>query len=283
VKDVAAPLYLIFLADAHAAARAGEPERVLECIGLALDFVPETQRERVLLAAADLVPAVGTAAPHRSAGTATVPPFVLRVSQEARAPREPRIKWEPRPPEPVRPTGPGASFVPLDGTLQRKRSGLRRVAAVAVLLVVVGLALAARVRNDVPGDRILAIMGRDPIAGAREAIRRGDAEEALRLVAPRGDDASTEVWFLRASAYEVQADRANALHALTVAAARDGGDGRWAMAAGDRLVKMGAVSEAADAYLYAVTPSRSAAEIERIARVQELAGHSDRARRVRGR
>lgn len=40
-------------------------------------------------------------------------------------------------------------------------------------------------------------------------------------------------------------------------------------------------SAAADAYLYAVTSSRTNAELERIARMQELAGHEHRARRVR--
>ena len=65
--------------------------------------------------------------------------------------------------------------------------------------------------------------------------------------------------------------------------ARDVDGGRWALEAGDRLGRLGAVPQAADAYLYAVTPSRTDAELDRIARMQERAGHTDRARRVRQR
>lgn len=65
---------------------------------------------------------------------------------------------------------------------------------------------------------------------------------------------------------------AAAIRALSAAATRDSEVGAAALEAGDRLVRLGAVRQAADAYLYAVTPARSTEEVERIARTQERAG-----------
>jgi hypothetical protein len=282
VKDVAAPLYRIFLADAHAAARAGEPERVLECIGLALDFVPDTQRERVLLAAADLVPSVSTAPRDASGGTATVPAFVLRVSEEGPGQRESRIAWEERLAQVVLPRGQGAFQLPPLRTTRRSTSRVRRI-VVGLIIAAAGITATASARFDALQGRAATLISHDPVEGARAAIRRGDASEALRLLAPLGADVRPEVWLLRASAYEAQADRAQTVRALTAAASRDGEDGRWAMAAADQLARIGALSDAADAYLYAVTPSRTEGEMERIAHAQELAGYPDRAARVRRR
>jgi hypothetical protein len=288
VRDVAAPLYRFFLADAQTAARAGETERVLECVGLALDFAPESQRERVLLAAAELVPAV-PGAPGLAVGAARsgalIPPVVVEISAAGPAVRPlSRISWEDRPPMPAPAADYPAPPPPARDPGARARGrGARRVAG---MLAAVGL-LAAFGATAIPPGWVPAgvedVVGGDRTDRAARALEGGDAAGALRILETLGTDAPARAWLLRAQAHEALADTAAAVAALGTAAARDADDGRWALEAGDRLARLGAVSDAADAYLYAVTPLRSAAELERIARMQERAGHADRARRVRHR
>ncbi len=282
MRDVAAPLYRFFLADAQAAARAGETDRALECLGLALDFVPESQRERVLLAVAELVPpAAGAAAPAIPA-VRPVPLLVVELAPGGAAPpSSDRLAWEERVPriapisEYLAPSEPRAAPV-------RARSP-RRLRAVMVLTVVLGVLAAASVRFGWVNAGAAEALSGDPAERASRALETGDAGGALRLLEPLGEEAPARAWLLRASAYEAVADTPAAVAALATAAARDADGGRWALEAGDRLGRIGAVSKAADAYLYAVTPGRTEAELERIARMQERAGYADRAGRVRQR
>ena len=287
MRDVAAPLYRFFLADAQAASRAGDTERVLECLGLALDFAPESQRERVLLAAAELVPpAVGAGVPGAGGPGSAAPaqPLVVQLASAASAARpQGRIAWEDR----VAPPAPREEYwmppAPLATRAASPRStarGLRRLAVAAGVLA--ALTAAALRFGWVPAGTADALRA-DPIERAALALEAGNAGVALQLLAPLGEEAPAPAWLVRAAAHEALADTPAAVAALGAAAARDADGGRWALEAGDRLGRLGAVSQAADAYLYAVTPSRTSAELERIARMQERAGHADRARRVRQR
>ena len=285
MRDVAAPLYRFFLADAQAAARAGETERVMECLGLALDFAPESQRERVLLAAAELVPpaavGAGAASPRSAAPAQSV---VVQLAPAASAPRpQGRIAWEER----VAPPAPREEYrmpsAPLATRAAAPRSAARGLRRLAVAAGVLAALTAAGLRFGwVPAGAADALRG-DPVERATLALEAGDAGVALQLLDPLGEEAPARAWLLRAAAYEALADTSAAVAALGTAAARDVDGGRWALEAGDRLGRLGAVPQAADAYLYAVTPSRTDAELDRIARMQERAGHVDRARRVRQR
>jgi hypothetical protein len=285
VNDVAAPLYRFFLADAQAAARAGDAGRMLECIGLALDFVPESQRERVLLAAAELAPpAAATPAPSRVAGAPAgglSPPLVVQIAAGAVAQRPmARLAWEDRvarPPDAVQfavtPSLPHAS----EHAPHRPRAGLVLAGLLAVV-VAVGVGGAA---GWLPGIDTAALLG-DPVERAASAVAAGDPQAALELLEALGPDAPAAAWLVRASAYVAMADTSAAVQALAAAAMHDSEGGAAALLAGDRLFHLGAVRQAADAYLYAVTPDRSTEEIDRIAQTQERAGYPERARRVRG-
>lgn len=281
MRDVAAPLYRFFLADAQAAARSGDTERVLECLGLALDFARDSQRERVLLAAAELVPpAVGAGGFPGAAGprnAAPAQPLVVQLAPEGAGARpQGRIAWEERMP---RDTPVPAYLPPAEPVAALARgSPSRRLCGV----VLVALAAAALRLGWIPVGAVEALRG-DPSERATRALAAGDPGGALRLLEHLGADAPASVWLLRASAYEVLADTPAAVAALAAAASRDVDGGRGALEAGDRLGRLGAVPQAADAYLYAVTPLRTHAELERIARMQESAGHPERARRVRRR
>lgn len=285
MRDVAAPLYRFFLADAQAAAREGDTERVLECLGLALDFAPESQTERVLLAAAELVPpavaAAGSGAGAASASRSIPPLVVVELARGGAAPRaQGRIAWEERVPsapvsEYLAPAEPAAA--PAHGNPSH------RLRAVLILVgVLVALTGAAGRLGWIPAGAADALRG-DSAERAARALEAGDAGGALRLLDPLGAEARAQAWLLRGAAYEALADTSAAVEALATAAARDADGGRWALEAGDRLGRLGAVTQAADAYLYAVTPLRTDAELERIALMQERAGHADRARRVRKR
>ena len=285
MRDVAAPLYRFFLADAQAAARAGDTERVLEYLGLALDFAPESQTERVLLAAAELVPpTVSAAGPGVGAVPAPrmMPPLVVELVRGRDVPRSPgRIAWEERVPDAAL----GSAYLsPAEPVVAAARgSPSHRLRAVTVLVgVLVALAGATLRLGWIPAGTADVLRG-DPAERAARALEAGDAGGALRLLEPLGAEAPAQAWLLRGAAYEALADTPAAVAALATAAARDADGGRWALEAGDRLGQLGVVAQAADAYLYAVTPLRTDAELDRIARMQERAGHADRARRVRRR
>lgn len=287
MRDVAAPLYRFFLADAQAAARAGDAGRVLECLGLALDFAPDSQRERVLLAAGELVPpAVGAGVSGATGPRSTAPAqaLVVQLAPDGVVSRpQGRIAWEdrvaaPAPREEYR--VPPKSLAAGAAAPRSPRRGLRRLAV--VVGVPAALAAAALRFGWVPAGATDALRG-DPVERAALALEAGDAGAALQILEPLGEEAPARVWLVRAAAHEALADTSAAVAALATVAARDADGGRWALEAGDRLGRLGAVSHAADAYLYAVTPSRTSAELERIAQMQERAGHADRARRVRQR
>ena len=276
--DVAAPLYRFFLADAQAAARDGDTERMTECLGLALDFAPESQRERVLLAAGELVPAAtspAAAAPR----AATAAPVVVEIAAPVTRPLG-RISWEDRTvPPPVAAAFPVAPAEPepLRPTVQPGRPVLWPM----ILLALLAALGTAAVRFGWIPTRAEDALRADRTKRAAHRLAGGDAAGALELLEPLGTDAPARAWLIRGAAYEALADTAAAVSALGTAAARDADGGRWALEAGDRLGGLGAVSESADAYLYAVTPERTAPELDRIAAMQERAGHPDRARRVR--
>lgn len=285
MRDVAAPLYRFFLADAQAAARAGETERVLECLALALDFAPESQRERVLLAAAELVPPVAGGAPGVASPRSAAPaqPVVVQLASAGAGPRpQGRIAWEDR----VAPPAPREEYrVPASLTARATppRSGPRGLRRLAVVAGVLAALTGAGLRFGwVPAGTADALRG-NHVERAALALESGDARVALQILDPLGEEAPAQVWLARATAHEALADTPAAVTALGVAAARDADGGRWALEAGDRLGRLGALSQAADAYLYAVTPSRTDTELERIAQMQERAGHAERARRVRQR
>jgi hypothetical protein len=282
VNDVAAPLYRFFLADAQAAARAGDAGRMLECIGLALDFVPESQRERVLLAANELAPPAAATALPRVAGAPAggfSPPLVVQIAAGAVAQRPmARLAWEDRvarPPDAVQlavtPSLPHDS----EHAPHRSRAGLVLAGLLAVVVAVGGAA------GWLPGADTAALLG-DPVERAASAVAAGDPQAALKLLEPLGPDAPATAWLVRASAHVAMSDTSAAVQALAAAAMHDSEGGAAALEAGDRLFRLGAVRQAADAYLYAVTPDRSTEEIDRIARTQERAGYPERARRVRG-
>jgi hypothetical protein len=288
VRDVAAPLYRFFLADAQAAARAGETGHALECLGLALDFVPESQRERVLLAAAELAPpissGVGAAGAGPARGSGLSPALVVEIAPIRPGVRAAgRIAWEDRPALPA----PSAEYPPPADLVPPARAALARSSArplrrlVFLVGVLAALAAAALRLGWAPAGAAEAALGGGPAERAARALAAGDAGGALRLLGPLGGEAPARVWLLRGAAYEALADTPAAVAALATAAARDADGGRSALEAGDRLGRLGAVAQAADAYLYAVTPARTEGELERIARMQERAGFLDRARRVR--
>jgi hypothetical protein len=275
VNEVAAPLFRFFLTDAQTAAREGDRDRMHECLEMALDFVPEGQRERVLLAASELLPAPAGRVP---ASPASQRPVVVKVAAAPAARPAVRIAWENQiPPAPAfAPAGPPAELVPA-------RAGTRRwlAFAAAALLAAAGLAGAAA-SGAIPGIGLPVAAG-DATARAAGALRDGDAARALDVLAPFGAGAPAAVWLLRGEAHVLLDDTASAVEALMSAASRDSDGGRVALQAGAALARMGAVQEAADASLYAVTPERSLEELERVAVLQERAGHPERARRVRQR
>lgn len=281
MNDVAAPLYRFFLADAQAAARAGDSVRMMECIALALDFVPESQRERVLLAVAELVPPAAAGGPA-AAGRATPSPGEVIVVQIAPVPPQrplSRITWEDR----AAPSHTAAyAQEPAQPVQDRPAAQRPRARPVIVFPVLVALLLGAALVRWGPGRAAVVVLG-DPTDRAAAAVAAGEPARALALLDDLGKSAPTDVWLLRAAAHEALADTAAAIHALGVAATRDSDGGAGALQAGDGLARLGAVRAAADAYLYAVTPARTPSEVERIARAQELAGFPDRARRVRQR
>jgi hypothetical protein len=280
VRDVAAPLYRFFLADAQAAVRDGDTERMLECLALALDFAPESQRERVLLAAGELVPAA-SAYPGAPPRAAPAQPLVVEIAPVSQRPLS-RISWEdravPSAPAFVLPASPPAAQPATLGV--RGGRGVGRL--LVVLAVLAGLAASAVRLGWIPAVAEDALRG-DRTERAAHLLAGGDAAGALEVLDPLGADAPARAWLVRGAAYEALADTAAAVAALGTAAGRDADGGRWALEAGDRLARLGATSAAADAYLYAVTPDRTRAELDRIAAMQERAGHPDRARRVRAR
>lgn len=271
MRDVVAPLYRFFLADAQEASRAGDTERMSECLALALDFAPEGLQERVLLAAAELLPPAGS--PHAPSPAAT---FVVAIAEgELNGLPTRRIAWEPRPMlggEPTRFAESVESGRPVSRTIIRRTPALLMGA-----LLVVGAAAAGP--QWVP-DAPLPLLG-DPEERAERSLAAQDYHGALRLLAPVGEDAPASTWLLRAAAHEALAQDSLAVAALSEAARRDVDGGEIALLAGDRLIRLGADSSAADAYLFAVTPDRTDDELDRIARVQVRAGFVERASRVR--
>jgi hypothetical protein len=280
VREVAVPLWRFFLADAHTAARAGDSARMLECLGLALDFVPESQRERVLVAAAELAPPVSWGGPGAPVRAVPAPRVVVEVAADALRPMA-RIAWEHRVSPSVLPPIPAPVPEPpraAAGVPRRSRAALVAV----MLLLVAAVAAAGGVVVLGPSGAASSVLG-DPVARALGAVSSGNPARALQNLEPLGLDAPSRAWLVRASAHEAMSDTPAAIRALAAAAPRDADGGAAALEAGDRLLRLGAVRQAADAYLYAVTPARSPAEIERIAGTQELAGFPERARRVRQR
>lgn len=271
MRDVVAPLYRFFLADAQEASRTGDTERRNECLALALDFAPEGQQERVLLAAAELLPPAGSPpAPSPAA------PFALAIAAgELSGLPARRIAWEPRSMLGGEPTRFAASVVP--GPSVRRTITRRTPALLMGVLLLAGAAAAGpRLLPDAP----LPLLG-DREERAERLLAAGDYHGALRLLAPLGEDASASTWVLRAAAHEALAQDSLAVAALSEAARRDVDGGAIALLAGDRLIRLGADSSAADAYLFAVTPDRTEEELDRIARVQVRVGFAERASRVR--
>lgn len=261
---------------------------MLECLGLALDFAPDEQKERVLLVAADLAPPASSAAGDRMAPPAheePAPALVVRIAETGggAAPLR-RITWEPRLPAVSAASsqagswqsGAGAAAAPVRA---RARTGAWFVTAVAAG----ALLLTGAARFGWPHAALLDALRGDPIERAERALAAGDAELALQVLKPLGEAAPARAWLIRGSAYIGQADSASAIRALESAAARDLDGGEWALAAGDQLVRLGAHRQAAEAYLYAVTPARTTAELGRIAAAQERAGYHERAGRIRSR
>lgn len=281
MRDLSAPLHRQFLDEARAAARAGETERMRECIALALDFAPEAQREDVLLAAAELLPSVGPAGARAGSARARSLAAEEEGGAAGRDGAPPAGSARGDRPEPARGDGGRVSRAE-DRTMpaapgERPRAGRRRLTRLAAALVVLVVAGAAGLRRGwLPG-----LIDADPVGRARQALEDGDAQGALGLLEPLGREAGAEAWLVRATAYEAVGDTAEVVQALTQAAMRDADGGRWALEAGDRLARLGAVSRAADSYLFALTPLRTREERERIARAQERAGAAERARRVR--
>jgi len=267
-----APLYRFFLADAQAAARVGDTGRMLECIGMALDFAPESQRERVLLTAAELAPPASWSGVQAVAVPGV--PLVVQVAEPAAPAPFPRITWEPRPSERRPALEPGAGRL--------AASSKRRRAKVLVWLLATSCALGGGAVYLQARGGNAPLLG-DPMARAVRAVASGDARGALSILKPFGPDATAAVWLARASAHEALGDTAAVVRALSAAATADVDGGSAALDAGDQLLRLGRVREAADAYLYAVTPARTAEEVERIAFAQEQAGYPERAQRVRQR
>ena len=267
MNDVAAPLFRFFLTDAQTAAREGDRARMHECLALALDFAPEGQRERVLLAASELLPAVGAGAPPSPIAAR---PLVVKLAEPSTVRRPGRIAWEDQ--VPAAPTF-SLPSQPAETPADRLR-GRRWVSlAAAVAVGATASTLATGLGLSVPR--------RDASARAASAVRGGDGARALNVLAPLGAGAPAGVWLLRGQAHAALGDTSTAVQALVMAAARDSDGGHVALEAAGALARFGAVQEAADASLYAVTPERSAAELEGVAVLQERAGHVERARRVR--
>lgn len=275
---VAAPLYCMFLTDAQAAARSGDTARMRECLGLALDFVPDEHRERVLLIAAELAAAAGASnAPPAD----PAPSFEVRVGGHVEPGGHRRIAWVDAPAFTLADTVPAPAYSAPPAAPVPRRSKPYGVVCALIAVLAAG-AVVERSRGGAEAPRwMFPVLGIDPVAEARSALRRGEPDAALRLLDRADGTADSEAWLLRAAAYEARSDRAAAVRALSAAAASDASDGKWALEAGDHLQRLGASAAAADAYLYAVSPTRTETEIERIARAQELAGHADRATRVR--
>lgn len=273
MNDVAAPLYRFFLTDAQSAAREGDTARMRECLELALDFVPDGLRERVLFVAAEL-----TAVPGGPNGVSPPVPaaeVVVRLAAgpsavlRALPPRGGRIVWEGQDAPP--PTSFTAVVPPPARRPRRTWAALAACAGLAAMVLVASGVLPSRVPAQDAGAR------------ASRALERGDPRLALEVLAVEGEEPAPSVWLLRARAHEALGDTAAAVHALAAAAARDSDGGGVALKASSELARLEALQEAADASLYAVTPARTPAELEAIATLQERAGHRERARRVRQR
>lgn len=293
--DVSAPLYRFFLADAQTAVRAGDLDRALECLGLALDFVPDVHRERALLEASTFLPGVGVqagvgaTAPREPVATAIeiiddLPPLE-RMTWEPVSLGAPSLTATPVTYGPAAPAGvPAGSGVPAKSSPAPARSKGR----VGITLAVAALAAAAcsvvmmrSGRMAAPGFVPSVLVG-TPVERARAALARGDGDAALaRLDALGSDLGDGEAYLVRGEAEMVLLDSAGAVRSFLEAAKRDPGDGALALRAGDRLMEMGRDTIAADAYLHAASPERSREETERIAMAQERVGYASRARRIR--
>ncbi|MBB4636013.1 hypothetical protein [Longimicrobium terrae] len=288
MRDVAAPLYRFFLSDAQTAAREGDTARMLECLGLALDFAPDEQKERVLLAAADLAPPATSPNGDRMAPPAHEDPaqaLVVRIAGTGggAAPLR-RITWEPRSPAVPAASSQAGSWQSGVGDAAAPVRARARPSTWFVTAAAAGaLLLTGAARFDWSHVALLDAVRGDPIHRAERALAAGNADLALHVLEPLGEDATARAWLVRSSAYIARADTAAAVDALATAATRDQEGGCWALSAGDRLGRIGKTNHAADAYLYAVTSARTPAELERIAEMQERAGHSARARRIRAR
>lgn len=296
MRDIAAPLYRFFLADAQAAARRGDEVRMLECLGLALDFVPEEHRERVLMVSAQLLPVpAGSTMDGQDGGVDAVlgsgrdrsaPSGAVIVLGEM--PQLERLAWE----VPVHPGGamaaPPASLPIIAPAVDPRRPRAEqtrsprwvRLAAGVALAVVVALLGVRAGSGSLPEPIARVVGGGDPVRLAREALVDGRPEDALALLSAAATKPGSSIYCLRAEASLALGDTAAAERAWTQAAVLDADDGRYALEAGDRLVEIGSVPLAAEAYLYAVNPARSGEELRRIAQVQRRAGYVDRARRV---
>jgi len=269
-------LYRFFLADARTAAREGNAKLAMECLEMALDFAPDSQRERVLLVAAEIAPASETVTRGlRLAAGQAVAPFTIAIGEVGSARR---ISWEDRAAV-VEPAQADTDRPLVAPTVRTPRWHRRRSVFFALAALASVAALAVRARVLPPGA--VEALGLNQVEAARRAAAAGQPGEALRLLDGMGADAPSSAWLVRARALELRNDTAGAVRALVAAASADVGGGSDAMFAGDELVRLRAIEAAADAYLYAVTPQRTSEEIERIARTQVRAGHADRARRVR--
>lgn len=288
--SVAHPLYRTFLSQAEAAHKRGEEERALELFGLALDSAPEEVRPMVVVAAGPYLAAT-SGARHGAARTAG--PFDVPM---------PRIPVEPPAVEQVAPplsapllAAPAPALAPAlpRATSPARKQSSAAQAIFAFLLLGASLYGFATIALPMLGVQVplpaLAVSGVALPGGGAEGVdaaaRRLDdgdphaALAALPVSAPAGREG--EAARIRARALALVGSEEEAADAWGLAAAHDPGSGRIALEAGDWLAERGHLRRAADAYLYAVVPDRTADEVERIARMQERAGYPERAERVR--
>lgn len=287
--SVAHPLYRTFLSQAEAAHKRGEEERALELFGLALDSAPEEVKPMVVVAAGPYLAATSGArrGTPRVAGRFDVP--MPRIPVEP-----PAVEQIAAPlPAPVlaAPVAALAPTIPRPAAAVRERSSAGQ-AIFAVLLLAASLYGFATIALPMLGVQAplpaLSVPGIALPGGAQgidAAVRRLDdgdphaALAALPAAAPAGREG--EAARIRARALTLIGNEEEAAAAWTLAAEHDPGSGRIALEAGDWLAERGHARRAADAYLYAMAPERSADEVERIARMQEQAGYPERAERVR--